>query len=117
PFWTRLRVAIDRCDEREPAPRERLHEPRIVGGVAERRTQLSDAIGEAAVEVDVRVAAPDVRAQLLASDEIAGARDEERERTRRLRFERNWTAGPRQERRSIVEREDAEAIHHGRRAR
>ena len=91
-----------------------MDESRIVGRVAERGSELADAVGEAAVEVDVGVLAPEVRPQLVARHEIARAREQQRERARRLRLERHGTIGPRQHRGAIVELEDPESVGHSR---
>ena len=47
----------------------RLDESRVVAAVAERRANLREAVGEAAIEIDVRVLAPHRVAQLLAADD------------------------------------------------
>jgi len=104
--------ANDRCDEREPAARERLDESGALGGIAERCAQLTDAVREPAIEVHVRAVGPEMRTHLLACDHIARARQEQRERPCRLRLERNRAIRSREDARPIVELEDPEPVCH-----
>ena len=100
--------AEHRRNELEAALRNRLHEARILAAVAERRANLRQAVGDAAIEVDVRVRSPHRLAQLVAADDLAGPRQQQRQRLRRLRLERDGAAVLAQLARFGVELEDAE---------
>jgi len=56
------------------------------------RSQLPDAVRQPAIEVNVRLLAPEMRAQLLASDDVAGPGEQQR-RARGLRLERHGPIG------------------------
>ena len=81
-------------------------------GVAERGAQLADAVGEPAIEIDVDVVAPEVRAQIVARHELPGVREQQPERTRRLRLERDRPIAARQQAGAVVEFERAESVPH-----
>ena len=69
PGWRRRRyrrVTGDRRDELEPALRDRLNEPGVIGAVTERRSNLREAVSQAAIEINVRFAAPHRVADLFA---------------------------------------------------
>jgi hypothetical protein len=102
----------DRGDERKPAPGERLNETWIVGRVPEGGAQLADAVGEPAIEVHVRVGTPEMRAHLLARHQIAGSRQQQRERPRWLRLQRDGTIRSREDPCPIVELEEPESVCH-----
>ena len=89
-----------------------MYEPGIVGDVAERRTQLADAIREASVEVDVCAVVPEMRAHLLSCDQISRPGYQQRERSRGLRLERHGTIRSREGAGPIVELEDPEPVCH-----
>src|SRR6188474_2790421 len=48
-----------RGDEPEPSLRQRLNESRALAAVAESRADLTDAVSQSAIEIDVRIVAPD----------------------------------------------------------
>ena len=117
PNVERRTIPVDRCrrhrrDETEPPAGKCLDEPRIIGGVAERGAQLADAVRQAAIEVDVRVAAPEMGPQLLAGHDFARPGQQQPERACRLRLERDRTIRSGEDRGAIVELEDPESVGH-----
>ena len=68
------RSPLHRRDKPVSAARQRFNVARHLGGVAERLAKARNRIVQAMVEIDERVGGPNLRAQLLASDHIAGAR-------------------------------------------
>ena len=70
----------------------------------------ADAVGQAAVVVHVRVPAPDRRPQLVAGDDLAGPREQHRQRPRRLRLEPDGSALARQLEGAAIEAEGAEEV-------
>jgi hypothetical protein len=67
-----------------PAPGQGLDVAGSIGLVAEGDPDLLDAEVEALVEVDERVAAPDLAAELFTGDDVTGAGDEQRQDLERL---------------------------------
>jgi hypothetical protein len=74
-------------DEPISTPWQRLDVAGRVGLVAEGGPDLLDAEVQPLVEVNERVAAPDLAAQLLAGDHVTRSSDEEREDLERLLLE------------------------------
>src|SRR5215204_1168980 len=79
----------DRSDEFVTAPRKGLNESRIATAVANGAPNLRQAICQAAVEVDMRVGSPHALTQFFAGDDLARARQENREHSRGLPLERH----------------------------
>jgi hypothetical protein len=77
----------NRGDESVPLARHRLHESRILRRIPQRPAHLQDAEIQAALEVDERISAPQVCAQLFSQDDVAGAGEQQRQHSRRLRRE------------------------------
>ena len=66
-----------------------LNESRVVAAVTEGAPDLRQAIRQATIEVDMRLAAPNALAQFLTGDEFARTRQEDGQYSRRLTFERD----------------------------
>src|SRR5688572_23736047 len=101
-----------RRHELETAFGNRLHEARIVAAVAQRRANLRQAVGDAAIEIDVRVRAPHRLAQLVAADDLSRPRQQQRQCLGRLRLERDDAAVLAQLVAVGVELEGAELLDH-----
>ena len=77
-----------RSNELISALGKRLNESRVVATVTEGGPNLRQAICQATIEVDMRLAAPHALAQCLTGDEFARTRQEDGQYSRRLPFER-----------------------------
>jgi hypothetical protein len=75
------------CDESVSALGQRLNESRVV---AKGSPNLRQAIRQTAIEIDMRLRAPNVLAQFLARDEFARTRKKYDQYSRGLPFERQW---------------------------
>src|SRR5688572_19380866 len=105
-------VAIpgDRSDEAISAASQGLDEARVIGRIVERRTKFADRGIEAVIEID-ELGCPELLAQLLARDHLAGAGDENGEESEGLLLERNPNPVAAELAAAQVELEDPEAGH------
>ena len=107
----RLPLALDRGDEAIAAPVQRLHEPRVVGIVAERRAKPLDRRIQAVLEVDERPCRPETLPQLLARHDLARPLDHHRENFKRLILKPDADSPFPQLARAQVDLEGAESPH------
>ena len=68
---------LHRCIETVADPRQRFDVTGFGGGIVERGAELADGGVEAMLEIHKRVVGPELAANLLAGDDVAGADEQE----------------------------------------
>ena len=85
-------VGLNWRDKAIAAPSKRLHEARISGRVPQGFADLVDGRVEAVIEVNKRVSGPELFAQVLAGNHVAGMFEQQSKHLERLLLEPNADA-------------------------